>query len=68
MLTAILFTLIGITLGQHLKVTPSPELTAAIARVWPQLEGKTISATKTVVKAIKVRAKQIEPLALEGEQ
>lgn len=35
--------LFGVALGQHLKVTASPELTAAIAQYWPPVEQKAIA-------------------------
>jgi hypothetical protein len=53
--------LLGVAIGQHLKVTPSPELTAAIARYWPPAEQAAIvtaqTAVRTAAKAIKSATK-----------
>jgi hypothetical protein len=48
--------LLGLALGQHLKITISPEFQAFITRSWSSVEIKALPIAKTAAKQLKQAA------------
>ncbi len=48
--------LIGLALGQHIKITVSPELQALWVSTWTQAESKALPAATATAKRIKAVA------------
>jgi hypothetical protein len=53
--------LLGLALGQHIKITVSPELQALWVSTWAQAESKVLPAAASVVKRVKAAMPSPDP-------